>query len=404
LKKEKLNSKEFRAAMYLLSTVSQQVVPVFVFESQLEANAKLYAEHYQSVSNSIEQRANYMTEDIHDLKEYHSSNRSSPESPDSRTQGMTHYTNESVANQRGLYQYDSEMTSNEPEQNPTSRNSPVDKMGEVIHITHSDEDEDIDVGDHVSVGDQHIAVGDQPIRNQPIGVLPSSYNRTQPQRQSVIVSLEDYARNQSYAPIASSSYESHEMSGQISHEMSRQMSREMSHDVDMNTQVKIEPEYITKDTVELHPIKTEPSDQQYEPEIDQSLSPFTPANSLRPIEEHNQYRGNDPDQRDRQYRCGFCHKVFRRKEEKKRHENSHLNIRSHKCKVCSKTFMRADHRNSHEKTHNKEKEFNCKICNKSFRRADEHKRHMTRQIHLRNVQRAKVAAQKTGSSSGIMHL
>lgn len=71
--------------------------------------------------------------------------------------------------------------------------------------------------------------------------------------------------------------------------------------------------------------------------------------------------------------------------------------------------MRADHRNSHEKTHNKEKEFNCKICNKSFRRADEHKRHMTRQIHLRNVQRAKAAAAAAkahgqSSHSGMMHL
>ena len=65
--------------------------------------------------------------------------------------------------------------------------------------------------------------------------------------------------------------------------------------------------------------------------------------------------------------------------------------------------MRADHRNSHEKTHNKEKEFNCKICNKSFRRADEHKRHMTRQIHLRNVQRAKAAAAAAAKSSGQGH-
>jgi uncharacterized Zn-finger protein len=63
--------------------------------------------------------------------------------------------------------------------------------------------------------------------------------------------------------------------------------------------------------------------------------------------------------------------------------------------------MRADHRNSHEKTHNTKKEFNCKICNKSFRRADEHKRHMTRQIHLRNVQRANMAAAKSGKMSDV---
>jgi hypothetical protein len=394
--------------MYLLSTVSQQVVPVLVFESQLEANAnaKLYAEHiYQNkiisehkLANESEpfyseqntNQINFMTEDIHDLKEYHSSNRSSPDSPNQNRQ-MTHYIDS--------HTYDSEMThptdqipqnESDTRSNQNASHDQIDKMGEVIHITHSDEDEDIDVGDHVSVGGQSNQSGGH-IQSQPIR------EQTQPQRQSVIVSLEDYARNQSYASPITSSYES-------SHESSYER---QSNDVAMEPRVKIEPGSPNeKSTVDLYRIKTEPS-EHFEPEIDQSLSPYTPANSLRPIEEHNQYRGNDLDQRDRQYACGFCHKVFRRKEEKKRHENSHLNIRSHKCKVCSKTFMRADHRNSHEKTHNKEKEFNCKICNKSFRRADEHKRHMTRQIHLRNVQRAKVAASKTGNSgthSGMMHL
>jgi len=121
--------------------------------------------------------------------------------------------------------------------------------------------------------------------------------------------------------------------------------------------------------------------------IDESLHPYTPGAELRMIEEHNQYRGNEPSESDRQFKCSYCHKVFRRKEERKRHENSHLNIRQHKCSVCDKTFMRADHKSSHEKTHDTEKEFSCKICNKSFRRADEAKRHETRQIHLRNVAR-----------------
>ena len=401
--------------MYLLST--EQIVPVFVYESQLEQNAKLYnrlyAEHLQNQANINEQilseqkisnanrncekireisSRNLMTEDIHDLKEYHSSNRSSPNSP----KNMTHYADSHMSHdQRDPHatNYDSEMTH--------GRESPMDKMGEVIHITHSDEDEDIDVGDHVSVGDSnhvtnHVTQNHMShmTSNPPIGSLVSPpATRQQPQRQSVIVSLEDYARNQTFAP--------------MSHDVT------MSHGNENVPSVKVEPDFENRPahtkTVDLYPIKIEPQhdDAHYEPQIDQSLSPFTPANNLRPIEEHNQYRGNDPDQRDRQFRCGFCHKVFRRKEEKKRHENSHLNIRSHKCKVCSKTFMRADHRNSHEKTHNKEKEFNCKICNKSFRRADEHKRHMTRQIHLRNVQRAKAAAAaKAGGShsSGMMHL
>jgi len=385
--------------MYLLS--NEQVVPVFVFESQsAKLYNQLYAEHLQNQANINEQilseqksisARTLMTEDIHDLKEYHSSNRSSPDSP----QNMTHYSDSRMSHDprdmphTHTTTYDSQMTHND------GRDSPAHKMGEVIHITHSDEEEYIDVGDHVSVGDSnHVTNQKHMTQDLPIGSLVSPLRQSQPQRQSVIVSLEDYARNQTFTP--------------MSHDVT------MSHG-DVDTRVKIEPEYpvAPAKTVDLYPIKVEPNhdqldDRHYEPKIDQSLSPYTPANSLRPIEEHNQYRGNDPDQRDRQFRCGFCHKVFRRKEEKKRHENSHLNIRSHKCKVCSKTFMRADHRNSHEKTHNKEKEFNCKICNKSFRRADEHKRHMTRQIHLRNVQRAKAAAAaKAGgqsSHSGMMHL
>jgi len=385
--------------MYLLS--KEQIVPVFVFESQsAKLYNQLYAEHLQNQANIneqilSEQKSNsrtLMPEDIHDLKEYHSSNRSSPDSP----QNMTHYPESHMSHDprdmphTHTTTYESQMTHND------GRDSPINKMGEVIHITDSYEDEDIDVGDHVPVGDSNqLAKQNHLTSDLPIGSLVSpARHESQPQRQSVIVSLEDYARNQTFTP--------------MSHDVT------MSHG-DVDTRVKIEPEYpvAPAKTVDLYPIKIEPNhdqldDRHYEPKIDQSLSPYTPANSLRPIEEHNQYRGNDPDQRDRQFRCGFCHKVFRRKEEKKRHENSHLNIRSHKCKVCSKTFMRADHRNSHEKTHNKEKEFNCKICNKSFRRADEHKRHMTRQIHLRNVQRAKAAAAaKAGgqsSHSGMMHL
>jgi hypothetical protein len=388
--------------MYLLS--KEQIVPVFVFESQsAKLYNQLYAEHLQNQANINEQilseqksisARTLMPEDIHDLKEYHSSNRSSPDSP----QNMTHYPDSHMSHDprdmphTHTTTYESQMTHND------GRDSPINKMGEVIHITDSYEDEDIDVGDHVSVGDSNqLAKQNHLTSDLPIGSLVSpARHESQPQRQSVIVSLEDYARNQTFTP--------------MSHDVT------MSHGHDVDTRVKIEPEYpvAPAKTVDLYPIKMEPNhdqldDRHYEPKIDQSLSPYTPANSLRPIEEHNQYRGNDPDQRDRQFRCGFCHKVFRRKEEKKRHENSHLNIRSHKCKVCSKTFMRADHRNSHEKTHNKEKEFNCKICNKSFRRADEHKRHMTRQIHLRNVQRAKAAAAaaKAGgqsSHSGMMHL
>jgi len=135
------------------------------------------------------------------------------------------------------------------------------------------------------------------------------------------------------------------------------------------------------------PVKRTKIEPHFEPETDETLSAYTPCAPFRVIEEHYQYKGDEPGEQDRQYKCKYCRKVFRRKEEKKRHENSHLNIRTHKCRLCDKTFMRADHRNSHEKTHSKEKEYKCDICNKSFRRADEAKRHEQRQIHLRNVVR-----------------
>jgi len=145
---------------------------------------------------------------------------------------------------------------------------------------------------------------------------------------------------------------------------------------------------VSEETIDSEIVTKKPKDEaRFEPETDDSLSEFTPRATFRVIEEHYQYRGDEEKEKDRQYKCQYCRKVFRRKEEKKRHENSHLNIRSHKCRLCDKTFMRADHRNSHEKTHSTEKEFKCLICNKSFRRADEAKRHEQRQIHLRNVAR-----------------
>jgi len=64
--------------------------------------------------------------------------------------------------------------------------------------------------------------------------------------------------------------------------------------------------------------KLEPS---FVPETDETLSEFTPRSSFRVIEEHYQYKGDEPGEHDRQYKCKYCRKVFRRKEEKKRHEN-----------------------------------------------------------------------------------
>lgn len=411
--------------MFYFPASSQQIplVPVFVIEDP-SAEFNPLGKLTPMVMNRNEE----ISEDIHDMQEYHTSNRSSPDSPQMSpnvSQMSSNVTNSQRAEMSSnVHSNDHEIRHHELGHNEMNHNDVIMSHndlngmneGERIYITHSDEDEDIDVENSfgnipsVYAGFQNSDV----FRSFPN--MTSSHKNMRPmtspkpdlpKRASVIVSREQYTRQ---------------------HQQQRQQQQQQQQHFNENNQslvnrlnpIKIEPveftnesESVSEDnsrksvnretddcsgTVELYPVKSEPN---FEPTVDQSLVPYSPASRLRMIEEHNQYRGNDPDQTDRMFKCGYCHKVFRRKEEKKRHENSHLNIRSHKCKVCSKTFMRADHRNSHEKTHNTKKEFNCKICNKSFRRADEHKRHMTRQIHLRNVQRANMAAAKSGKISDV---
>merc|ERR1712018_1028413 len=57
---------------------------------------------------------------------------------------------------------------------------------------------------------------------------------------------------------------------------------------------------------------------------DDDLSRFTPRNSLREIEEHGQYDSSRD--KDRKFKCQYCVKRFVRKEEKLRHERSHIQM------------------------------------------------------------------------------
>jgi len=111
---------------------------------------------------------------------------------------------------------------------------------------------------------------------------------------------------------------------------------------------------------------------------DDDLRRYTPQNRLRQIEEHGQYDSSRD--KDRKFKCQYCHKRFVRKEEKLRHERSHTNDRKYQCRICNLRFLRADHRKGHEETHSDVKKFKCEPCNKSFRRKDEFNRHCQRKI------------------------
>jgi len=119
-------------------------------------------------------------------------------------------------------------------------------------------------------------------------------------------------------------------------------------------------------------------EQNQSSDDDCDLSRYTPRSTLRQIEEHGQYDATHD--KDRKFKCQYCHKRFVRKEEKLRHERSHTNDRKYKCRICNLRFLRADHRKGHEETHSDIKKFKCEPCNKSFRRKDEYNRHCQRKI------------------------
>lgn len=81
---------------------------------------------------------------------------------------------------------------------------------------------------------------------------------------------------------------------------------------------------------EADPVTPLTTDPRSSDEDSSDLSRYTPRSTLRQIEEHGQY---DPTHdKERKFKCQYCHKRFVRKEEKLRHERSHTNDRKYKCR------------------------------------------------------------------------
>uniref|UniRef100_A0A8C0F624 C2H2-type domain-containing protein n=1 Tax=Bubo bubo TaxID=30461 RepID=A0A8C0F624_BUBBB len=80
--------------------------------------------------------------------------------------------------------------------------------------------------------------------------------------------------------------------------------------------------------------------------------------------EHDGQR--QPDDTQKEYRCGPCGKVFTCVRYLKRHRRIHAGEKPYKCQDCGKRFRRRCHVLCHQTTHTKEKPFACTMCGKRF--------------------------------------
>ncbi|XP_028168169.1 zinc finger protein 626-like [Ostrinia furnacalis] len=79
----------------------------------------------------------------------------------------------------------------------------------------------------------------------------------------------------------------------------------------------------------------------------------------------------------REYKCGFCPKVFVRGSNLRSHERlCHIRAETFSCEVCD---YKTHHKNTltrHMVCHSDEKKFQCQVCKKSYARARTLKEHM----------------------------
>lgn len=88
-----------------------------------------------------------------------------------------------------------------------------------------------------------------------------------------------------------------------------------------------------------------------------------------------QYMPRHKRQRQTEFKCQHCSKVFKKRYNLKSHLNSHMNERPHVCKICDQQFARSADHKRHLRTHTGENKSTCRGCGKSFARADTLEKH-----------------------------
>lgn len=90
-----------------------------------------------------------------------------------------------------------------------------------------------------------------------------------------------------------------------------------------------------------------------------------------------QHKRTHETDRQKEYQCAYCAKLFLTKRGMQSHESSHNNPKTFKCKYCPKGFHQKANCITHELIHTGEKPCICEVCGKSFRKSYHLKRHRT---------------------------
>jgi len=83
----------------------------------------------------------------------------------------------------------------------------------------------------------------------------------------------------------------------------------------------------------------------------------------------------DDQTEERPFSCSQCWKVFKRKSDLDRHEETHNEGNPYRCQQCDKAFKTKNYLSKHIKTHNKVKPYNCFKCGKGFKKVAGLKNH-----------------------------
>ncbi|KAI0898910.1 putative zinc finger protein [Annulohypoxylon nitens] len=88
-----------------------------------------------------------------------------------------------------------------------------------------------------------------------------------------------------------------------------------------------------------------------------------------------QYMPRHKRQRQTEFKCQHCSKVFKKRYNLKSHLNSHMSEKPHVCEICDQQFARSADHKRHLRTHTGENRSTCRGCGKLFARADTLEKH-----------------------------